>query len=147
VIDVVLNPDDATFDIVDTAIAAGVFTELLGAVSSVGLVGALRGDGPLTVFAPTDTAFADIVVPPADLEDTLLYHVFDGSVLKTDAIALNEQNVTMLNGERLNITATGSGVVLNNGRPQAATVILNNILCSNGTIHVINAVLDPADAP
>jgi transforming growth factor-beta-induced protein len=146
-IDVVLNPGDATLDIVDTAIAAGVFTELLGAASSVGLVGALRGDGPLTVFAPTDAAFKDLLVPPADLEDTLLYHVFDGTVLEDDAIALNGQNVTMLNGDPLAITVTGSGVVLNNGRPQAATVILTNILCSNGTIHVINAVLDPADAP
>jgi uncharacterized surface protein with fasciclin (FAS1) repeats len=146
VVDVVLNPDDATMDIVDTAADAG-FTELLNAATTAGLVGALKGDGPLTVFAPTNAAFAALPGAPADLADTLLYHVFDGSVLEADAIALDGQTVTMLNADGLTITVTPGGVVLNNGKPQAATVTATNILCSNGTIHVIDAVLDPADAP
>ena len=80
------------------------------------------------------------------MSDTLLYHVFNGSVLEADAIALDGETVTMLNGDGMTITVSG-GVVLNSGKPQAATVTLTNILCSNGTIHVIDAVLDPADAP
>ena len=147
VIDVVLNPDDATMDIVDTAAANGSFTELLNAATAEGLVSALKGDGPLTVFAPTDAAFAALAVAPADLRDTLLYHVFNGSVLKDDAIALDGQTVSMLNGDDMTIDVVGGNVVLNAGKPQEATVTLTNILCSNGTIHVIDAVLDPADAP
>ena len=77
----------------------------------------------------------------------LLYRVFDGSVLEADAIALDGKTATMLNGDGLTITVSGGSVVLNAGEPQEATITMTNILCSNGTIHVIDAVLDPNDAP
>ena len=156
VIDAVLNPEDATSDIVQTAVDNG-FDTLVAAVTAADLVDELQGPGPLTVFAPTDDAFdllpegtlEDLLLPAnqGDLIDLLLYHVFDGSVLAADAIALDGMNVGMLNGADMSIDVVGGDVVLNFGGDREATVTITNVLCSNGTIHVIDAVLDPGDAP
>jgi transforming growth factor-beta-induced protein len=155
VIDVVLDPADATQDIVDTAVADGRFTTLVTAVTAAGLVDTLKSDGPLTVFAPTDDAFAKL--PPgtiaallADiptLTNILTYHVYNGSVLAADAIALDGMTVDMFNGGGMNIDVVGGNVVLNWKGGREATVTITNVLCSNGTIHVIDTVLDPNDAP
>ncbi len=156
VIDAVLDPEDATSDIVQTAVDNG-FTTLVAAVTAADLVDELQGPGPLTVFAPTNAAFDalpegaldDLLLPAnqADLIDLLLYHVYDGSVLAADAIALDGMNVGMLNGAAMSIDVVGADVVLNLGGNREATVTITNVLCSNGTIHVIDAVLDPVDAP
>jgi uncharacterized surface protein with fasciclin (FAS1) repeats len=156
VIDAVLDPDDATSDIVDTAVADGRFTTLVAALEAAELDDDLRGDGPFTVFAPTDDAFdalpagtvAALLLPANQdtLSDILLYHVFDGSVLAADAIALDGSSVGMLNGDNMSIDVVGGSVVLNEGGNREATVIITDVLCSNGVIHVIDAVLDPGDA-
>jgi len=156
VIDVVLNPADATQDIVDTAVANGNFTTLVQAVTAAELVDALKGEGPLTVFAPTDDAFAllgdavaELLKPEnkTDLIDLLLYHVYEGSVLAADAIALDGMTVDMFNGAGMSIDVDGGKVVLNLAGTRPATVEITNVLCSNGTIHVIDAVLNTEDAP
>jgi uncharacterized surface protein with fasciclin (FAS1) repeats len=157
VIDAVLDPDDAVDDIVTTAIENGNFTTLVAAVQAADLVDDLQGPGPLTVFAPTDDAFdklpdgtIDFLLDPANqsvLIDILTYHVYDGSVLASAALALDGQSVTMLNGGDLSFDVAASELILNLGGNRQATVTVTDVLCSNGVIHVIDTVLDPADAP
>ena len=157
VIDAVLNPEDATEDIVQTAIDNGNFTTLVAALQAAELDDDLQGPGPFTVFAPTDDAFnalpagtIDTLLDPANqalLSDILLYHVYDGSVLAEDAIALDGMSVAMLNGDLMSINVVGGNVVLNLGGDGEATVVFTDVLCSNGVIHVIDAVLAPDDAP
>jgi uncharacterized surface protein with fasciclin (FAS1) repeats len=157
VIDVVLSPDDAVDNIVDTAIDDGRFTTLVTAAVAAELDDDLEGPGPFTVFAPTDTAFAkipkatlDFLLTPAGqatLIDILTYHVYDGSVLSDVAEQLDGQFVTMLNNSDLQISIVGNEITLNLGGGSEAKVIIKDILCSNGVIHVIDVVLDPADAP
>jgi uncharacterized surface protein with fasciclin (FAS1) repeats len=127
---------------------------LAAALTKAELVDTLEGDGPFTVFAPTDAAFNAIGInTDADLPDKatltplLTYHVFDGSVLAAAAITLDGQNVTMLSGDLMSIDVDSNKVILNDTKPREATVTTTNILCSNGVIHEINTVLDPNDAP
>jgi transforming growth factor-beta-induced protein len=152
VIDTVLLPpaDDALMndkDIVDTAVAAGDFKTLVAAVQAAGLVDALKGAGPYTVFAPTDAAFAalpagtveGLLKDPEALKAILLYHVVDGKVLAADAAKLTEAKT--LNGASIKISAVDGKVMIND-----AEVITPDIMTSNGVIHVINQViLPPAD--
>lgn len=157
VIDAVLNPDDGRADIVDTAVADGRFSTLVTALQTAGLDDALKAEGPFTVFAPTDEAFNRLpagtvaaLLEPANrdlLTDILTYHVFSGKVLAADAIALAGSSVDMLNGAGMTINVEEGAVILNFGGNRPATVIITDILATNGVIHVIDAVLDPADAP
>ena len=141
----------ATSDIVDTAAAAGSFTTLLAAAEAAGLVGALKGDGPLTVFAPTDDAFAAL---PAGTVETLLLpenkdalagvlklHVIAGSKVKSADLAGQQITATTLNGD-LSVDGT-DGVVLT-APGSTATVVAADVSASNGVIHVIDTVLLPA---
>jgi len=154
VIDAVLNPNDSVETIVQTAVDNGSFTLLAAALTEADLVDTLEGTGPFTVFAPTDAAFnaigifsaADLPDDPA-LTDLLTYHVYDGSVLATAAIALSGSNVPMLSGDLMSIDFDDPDLVLNQGGGREATVVTPNVLASNGVIHVIDTVLDPADAP
>ena len=139
------EPAMATSDIVDTAIAAGNFTTLLAAVQAAGLEDALRGEGPLTVFAPTDEAFAklpagtleSLLADPEALADILLYHVAEGKLTAKD---VSERGfVTTLLGRPLAFTAMSDGVLVNN-----ANVVAADIEATNGIIHVIDEVLVPA---
>ncbi len=133
----------ATADIVDTAIAAGSFTTLVTAVKAAGLVDTLKGDGPFTVFAPTDAAFAKL--PPgtvealladkAKLTAVLTYHVVAGRVTAADVAGLRQ--ATTLQGGTLAID-TSNGVKIN-----GATVTTADVMASNGVIHVIDTVLLP----
>lgn len=140
VIDTVLLPPK---DIVDTAIDAGLST-LVAAVQAAGLEDALRGDGPFTVFAPTDAAFAALgqanidalLADPATLGNILQYHVVAGKVYSSEVAA---GSVTMLNGETADLAFTESGDLTIDG----ATVIATDIVTSNGVIHVIDAVIQP----
>jgi uncharacterized surface protein with fasciclin (FAS1) repeats len=133
-------------DIVDTAVAAGSFTTLVAAVQAAGLVETLKGEGPFTVFAPTDEAFA--ALPEGTVESLLLpenrdqltailtYHVIPGAVMSTD-IAGQELSVATVNGAEVDIDAT-SGVTID-----GANVVTADIVASNGVIHVIDAVILP----
>jgi len=154
VIDAVLDPNDSVETIVQTAIDNGSFALLAAALTQANLVTTLEGTGPFTVFAPTDAAFnaiginsaADLPAEPA-LTDLLTYHVYDGSVLAAAAIALSGNNVSMLSGDLMSIDFDDPDLVLNQGGSREATVVTPNVLASNGVIHVIDTVLNPADAP
>ncbi len=131
--------------IVDIAVSDGRFTTLVGALQATGLAEALQGEGPFTVFAPTDDAFA--ALPGGTLEslsseqlaDILLYHVVSGRVMAADAVALDGQMAdTLLNGKQISISVDGGTVRINN-----AAVIIPDIVASNGVIHVIDSVLLP----
>jgi transforming growth factor-beta-induced protein len=134
VIDAVIVPPED--DIVDTAVAAGDFTSLAGALTDADLVDTLKGDGPFTVFAPTDAAFAALdAVPTGDaLVDVLTYHVVDGAIGSGDLVA---GDVEMLNGDSVSIDLM-DGVMVND-----SSVTTANILTRNGIIHDIDAVLIP----
>ncbi len=137
-------------DIVDTAVAAGSFNTLVAAVKAAGLVDALKGPGPLTVFAPTDAAFAKLPAGTVDdllkpenkekLKGILLYHVVSGKVMSTDLKGTVKP--ATLEGSALTIVAGASGVTVN-----GANVTSADVAASNGVIHVIDAVvLPPAKA-
>lgn len=141
----------AKADIVDTAAAAGSFSTLLAAADAAGLVGALKGEGPLTVFAPTDEAFAAL---PAGTVETLLMpenqealagilklHVIAGAKIKSTDLAGQQITASTLNGD-LGVDGT-DGVVLT-APGSSATVIAADVAASNGVIHVIDTVLLPA---
>ena len=129
-----------------TAIAAGNFTTLVKALQAAELVEALSGEGPFTVFAPTDAAFAK--VPAATLESllkpenrdqlvaVLTFHVVPGRVMAADAVKLS--NATTLNGQRFDIAVRDGKVFVGE-----AQVVRTDIPCSNGVIHVIDAVILP----
>jgi uncharacterized surface protein with fasciclin (FAS1) repeats len=140
----------ATKDIVDTAVAAGSFTVLVEAVKAAGLVDALKAPGPLTVFAPTDAAFADalkslgvtkeaLFADKTKLAAILKYHVVAGKVMAADVVALNGKTATTLNGATIKVAVSGSTVTLNGDTKVTAT----DIAASNGVIHVIDKVLLP----
>ncbi len=135
VIDHILMPPKN--DIVATAVAAGTFTKLAGALTSAGLVETLQGPGPFTVFAPTDAAFAKLAaVPTGDaLKNVLLYHVVAGAFGSGDLKA--GPVPTELTGKSVTVDLTG-GVKIND-----ATVTTANILTKNGVVHVIDTVLVP----
>ena len=133
-------------DIVDTAIAAGQFNTLVAAVQAADLVDTLKGDGPFTVFAPTDDAFAalpmgtveDLLKPEnkAQLVAVLTYHVVPGKIMSSD-IAGKTMDVATVHGGELSVDAT-DGVKVDN-----ATVVAADIETSNGVIHVIDQVVLP----
>ena len=136
---------DATKDIVDTAAEAGSFTTLLAAAEAAGLVETLKGEGPLTVFAPTDDAFAalpegtvDTLLMPENkdqLVDILTYHVLTDAVMST--MLSDGLEAEAVNGGTLTISTEG-GVMVND-----ANVVTPDIEASNGVIHVIDKVLLP----
>ncbi len=135
-------------DIVDTAVAAGSFETLVAAVQAAGLVDVLKGDGPFTVFAPTDAAFA--ALPDGTVESLLLeenrdqlveiltYHVIPGEVMSSDIAGTDVAAVTV-QGEAISVSGIGSGVTVNSG----ANVVQADVEASNGVIHVIDSVLLP----
>ena len=134
-------------DIVDTAIEAGSFNTLIAAVQAAGLEETLRGEGPFTVFAPTDDAFAAIPAdlleslladPSGALTDILLYHVVAGEVLATDLVNLNGETVETVGGESFLVTIDGDSVKVND-----ANVIATDIQTSNGIVHVLDRVILP----
>ena len=131
-------------DIVDTAIAAGSFNTLVTAVQAAGLVETLKSEGPFTVFAPTDEAFA--AIPAADLEAlladkekltaVLTYHVVPGKVMAADVVGLD--SATTVQGSDVDIEVVDGGVMID-----GANVVTTDIETSNGVIHVIDAVILP----
>ena len=150
VVDAVLLPPAKLLDIVDTAVADGRFTTLVAAVQAAGLVDTLKGEGPFTLFAPTDEAFAKLpagtvedLLKPENLEtltNILLYHVVPGKVMAAEVVKLDGKMVdTALEGKQIKITVKDGKVYLND----TVQVIITDIETSNGVIHVIDAVLLP----
>lgn len=137
--------DNHSKDIVDTAVAAGSFTTLVAAVQAAGLVDTLKGEGPFTVFAPTDDAFA--ALPAGTVEDllkpenkdkltaVLTYHVVPGKVMSGDLS--NGMKAATVQGAEVTIMTEGGVKV------DAANVTTADIEASNGVIHVIDAVILP----
>lgn len=131
-------------DIVDVAIANGSFTTLVTAVKAAGLVETLKSEGPFTVFAPTDAAFAK--VPTATLNalladkealaGVLTYHVVAGKVMAADVVTLTE--ATTVQGQNVMIEVRDGKVFVDN-----AQVIITDVVASNGVIHVIDTVILP----
>lgn len=145
VIDKVLVPQ-GILDIVDTAINAGSFSTLVTALQATGLDAALKTPGPFTVFAPTDDAFAaleaanpgiiaDLLANPDNLANILKYHVVAGKLMSGDV--LEQKCLLTLQGNFLNVETNG-GVMID-----GAEIIVLDIECSNGVIHVIDAVMIP----
>lgn len=138
-------------DIVDTAAGNKSFTILVKAVQAAGLVDALKGEGPFTVFAPTDEAFQKLekakpgtlamLLKPENkhkLVAILKYHVVQGKFLAHDVLKLkNKTKVKALNGQNLTVL-NKKGVKINN-----SNVVKTDIMCTNGVIHVIDTVLLP----
>lgn len=141
------TPEPEVLDIVDTAVADGRFTTLVTAVQAADLVETLKGEGPFTVFAPTDEAFAKLpagtveeLVKPENkqqLTDILLYHVVPGAVTSADVAGLT--SATTVLGQDIAIKVDMGNVYIND-----AQVIITDIETSNGIIHVLDAVILPA---
>ena len=130
-------------DIVDTAVAAGKFNTLVKAVKAAGLADTLKGDGPFTVFAPTDEAFAKLPAGTVEsllndkekLAQILTYHVVPGKVMSTDVTTGAVQTVQ---GQPLNVMVDDGAVKVND-----AQVVQADVTASNGVIHVIDSVVLP----
>jgi uncharacterized surface protein with fasciclin (FAS1) repeats len=130
-------------DIVDTAVEAGSFNTLAKALTEAGLVETLKGQGPFTVFAPTDEAFAklpagtleSLLQDKAKLTAVLTYHVISGKVMAADVMKLTEAKTVQ--GQSVQISTAG-GVMVDD-----AHVVKTDILASNGVIHVIDKVILP----
>ena len=131
--------------VVDIAVADGRFTTLVTALQAADLVGVLSGEGPFTVFAPTDDAFNNLPEGTLDslladipaLTDVLLYHVVSGKVMAADVVGL--ESAETVQGSSVSISVMGESVMVDD-----ANVIITDIEGSNGVIHVIDAVIIPA---
>lgn len=136
--------ESSAADIVDTAVAAGNFQTLVSAVEEAGLVDTLKGEGPFTVFAPTDEAFAKIpqdqleslLANKTQLTAVLTYHVVAGKVMSTDLT--DDMAVATVQGENVTINLDEGSVMVND-----AKVVQADIECSNGVVHAIDTVLMP----
>ena len=138
--------EPAKSDIVDTAVSAGSFKTLVAAVKAAGLVETLKGEGPFTVFAPTDEAFAKLpkgtvesLLKPenlAKLQAILTYHVVPGRIMAADVVKLT--GASSVQGQQIDIAIKGGKVFVDN-----ASVVKTDIECSNGVIHVIDTVIMP----
>ncbi|MEO6390327.1 MAG: fasciclin domain-containing protein [Pyrinomonadaceae bacterium] len=136
------------FDIVDTALAAGNFSNLAAALGAAGLITTLKGEGPFTVFAPTDAAFAEIpaetitqLLLPENKEKLtaiLLYHVVPGKVTASEVVKLTSAKTVQ--GSLIKVNAEG-GVKIND-----ANVTTADVEATNGVIHIIDSVLMPPAA-
>lgn len=143
IIDAVIMPKP---DIVDTAVAAGKFNTLVAAVKAADLVETLKGDGPFTVFAPTDDAFSKVdpaaiqeLLKPENkekLQSILTYHVVSGKVLAEDVVKLTSAKT--VNGQEVKVAVADGKVTID-----GANVVATDIKCGNGVIHVIDAVIMP----
>ena len=130
--------------IVDVAVNND-FNTLVAAVQAAGLVETLQGDGPFTVFAPTDEAFAalpegtldSLLEDPEALAEILTYHVVSGTVLAADVVGLDA--ATTVQGDDISIEVVDGNVVLNG----SATVVATDVMASNGVVHVIDQVILP----
>jgi len=141
-----LRADESRKDIIDTAAGAAQFKTLVAAVQAAGLAETLKGEGPFTVFAPTDEAFRKI--PQAKLDEllkdkkalaaVLTYHVVPGKVMAADVVKLDSAKT--VHGKAIRIAVKDGNVTVN-----GANVTKTDIVCANGVIHVIDTVILPPD--
>ena len=146
VVDTVLIPavEEVSKNVVDIAVQDGRFTTLVAALQAADLDGVLSGDGPFTVFAPTDDAFAKLPEGTLDslladipaLKDILLYHVVSGKVMAADVVSL--ESAETLQGSEFSISSMYGKVMVDESE-----VIITDIVGSNGVIHVVDTVLIP----
>ena len=144
------HASQGTKNIVEVASSAGSFKTLVAAVKAAGLVETLQGEGPFTVFAPSDAAFAKVpkatldalLADKAALRSVLTIHVVPGRVVAGDIVKANGAMPTTVNGQPVDIKVR-SGKVYVNG----AQVVTADVPATNGVIHVIDTVLLPASAP
>lgn len=137
---------DSEMDIVDTAVSAGNFQTLAAALTAADLVDTLKGEGPFTVFAPTDEAFSKLpagtvenLLKPENLDQLtaiLTYHVVPGAVTADQVVNLTE--AATVNGQSIDISVAASKVMVD-----GASVVATDIMASNGVIHVIDSVILP----
>jgi uncharacterized surface protein with fasciclin (FAS1) repeats len=135
-------------NIVDTAVEAGKFKTLAAALGAAGLVDAVKGPGPFTVFAPSDEAFAKLpkgtvetLLKPENkekLKAILTYHVVPGKVMAKDVLGV--KGAKSLNGQRIDVKVDGGKVMVD-----GAQVVATDIACTNGVIHVIDSVILPSE--
>ena len=138
------HTDDPSMNIVETAISAGSFNTLVAAVKAAGLVETLSGEGPFTVFAPTDEAFAEIpedqlnalLADKEALTAVLTYHVVSGKVMSGDVVKLSSAET--VNGQSVDIKVMDGKVMID-----GAQVVTADVEATNGVIHVINKVILP----
>jgi uncharacterized surface protein with fasciclin (FAS1) repeats len=144
---IIWGKGDRMATIVEVAVGDGRFKTLVAAVKAAGLVDALSGKGPLTVFAPTDDAFAKLPAGTVEgllkdvptLKNILLYHVVSGKVKAADVVKLTSAETLL--GKPVRISVKGGQVKIND-----ATVIIPDIEASNGVVHVIDSVILPPNA-
>jgi uncharacterized surface protein with fasciclin (FAS1) repeats len=152
------NVSKAQSDIVDVASGSKDHTTLVAAVKAADLVGTLKGKGPFTVFAPTNAAFAKLpegtvetlLLPEnkATLVKILTYHVVAGNIKAADVLAAIEKGkgraeLTTVEGEKLSASLKDGGVVLTDAKGGTCKVTATDLPCSNGVIHVVDAVEMP----
>ena len=135
-------------DIVDIAAGNEDFSTLVAAVQAAGLVETLKGDGPFTVFAPTNAAFeqaladlgltAEELLASPDLSGILTYHVVAGKIMAADAIAADGTEVATVNGDTIEVSVVDGNVMID-----GATVTTADLEAGNGVVHVIDAVILP----
>lgn len=133
--------------LLEVAAAAGNFTTLLAAVEAAGLTETLNGEGPFTIFAPSDEVFAALpaetvaalLADPALLTSILTYHVVPGNLLAADVVALDGQQAVTVQGEGINVAVVDDAVVLDGN----AKVVTADVTASNGVIHAIDGILVP----
>jgi uncharacterized surface protein with fasciclin (FAS1) repeats len=136
--------NDSKKDIVTIAVETGKFNTLAKALTETGLVEVLQGEGPFTVFAPTDDAFKklpegtieSLLKDKETLKSILLYHVISGKVTADQVVTLDKAKT--LAGKNINIKTNDDGVVINDSK-----VITADIMAKNGVIHIIDTVLIP----
>lgn len=150
--EVVVEEEEAapTQNIVDVVVSDPSFTTLAAAVQAANLVETLQGDGPFTVFAPTDDAFtaaleslgitADELLASENLSGILTYHVVSGEFFAADVVTLDGQSVETVNGQTVDISVRDGNVFVNE-----AQVVTTDVVASNGVIHVIDSVLLPEE--
>lgn len=143
------TPAGKSRDIVAVAAASGQFNTLVAAVKAAGLVATLQGDGPFTVFAPTDEAFAKLpkgaiealLADKEKLAAVLTYHVVPGRVMAADVVAMGGGSPATVNGAPVRIVIRDGSVYVDE-----AKVVTADIQASNGVIHVIDRVIMPSPA-
>jgi len=145
----VVVEEESSFDtVVDVALSNDDFSTLVAAVTEAGLVETLQGEGPFTVFAPTNAAFeqalsdlgltADELLASDDLAGILTYHVVPAQVLAADAIAADGTEVATVNGDTIEVSVVEGNVMID-----GATVTTADIVAGNGVVHVIDSVILP----
>ena len=147
-----MSASAAEMDIADTAVAAGSFGTLATALTEAGLVETLKGEGPFTVFAPTDEAFAalpdgaldKLVADKKALTGVLTYHVISGEVMASQVTGMNGQKVKTVQGGEITIKVADGKVSLTDAAGNTVNVIQTDVTASNGVIHVIDGVLMPS---